>query len=274
MNNRPLQLAAALSLLAATLSSGLQAAESKPSFVESGSFNVCSDPTFPPLEFFEKTGDREPSGFDTDLIRALAKHWGVQPRFIVTEFTGLLPGLDAKRCDAVISGTLITPERTQKLNAVAYLTSATIVFGSGKSDLRLTSLDDLSGKVVAVQSGTRYVAIMEKLNAELTAAGKTPATLQTYPKGSDVAQQVLVGRAAAGLSQDTELAYRELQTPGQFRALYSFPEKDIFGAYLRPNPQDQAAVQAAVEALKADGTLQAIAEKWKLDPANLQTAAQ
>jgi len=274
MNNRPLQLAAALSLLAATLSSGLQAAESKPSFVESGSFNVCSDPTFPPLEFFEKTGDREPSGFDTDLIRALAKHWGVQPRFIVTEFTGLLPGLDAKRCDAVISGTLITPERTQKLNAVAYLASATIVFGSGKSDLRLTSLDDLSGKVVAVQSGTRYVAIMEKLNAELTAAGKTPATLQTYPKGSDVAQQVLVGRAAAGLSQDTELAYRELQTPGQFRALYSFPEKDIFGAYLRPNPQDQAAVQAAVEALKADGTLQAIAEKWKLDPANLQTAAQ
>lgn len=266
--------AIALSLLAATLSSGLQAAESKPSFVESGSFNVCSDPTFPPLEFFEKTGDREPSGFDTDLIRALAKHWGVQPRFIVTEFTGLLPGLDAKRCDAVISGTLITPERTQKLNAVAYLASATIVFGSGKSDLKLTSLDDLSGKVVAVQSGTRYVAIMEKLNAELTAAGKTPTTLQTYPKGSDVAQQVLVGRAAAGLSQDTELAYRELQTPGQFRTLYSFPEKDIFGAYLRPHPQDQAAVQAAVEALKADGTLQAIAEKWKLDPANLQTAAQ
>jgi polar amino acid transport system substrate-binding protein len=274
MNQRPLHLTAALTLLAATLSGGLQAADSKPSFVDSGSFNVCSDPTFPPLEFFEKTGDREPSGFDTDLIRALAKHWGVQPRFIVTEFTGLLPGLDAKRCDAVISGTLITPERTQKLNAVAYLASATTVFGSGKSELKLSSLDDLSGKVVAVQSGTRYVAIMEKLNAELTAAGKTPATLQTYPKGSDVAQQVLVGRAAAGLSQDTELAYRELQNPGQFKTLYSFPEKDIFGAYMRPNPQDQAAVQAAVEALKADGTLQAIAEKWKLDPANLNTAAQ
>ncbi|HLA32663.1 MAG TPA: transporter substrate-binding domain-containing protein [Pseudomonas sp.] len=265
--------ALALSLLAATSGASAAAAE-KPAFIDSGSFNVCSDPTFPPLEFFEKTGDREPSGFDTDLIRALAKHWGVQPRFIVTEFTGLLPGLDSKRCDAVISGTLITPERTQKLNAVAYLASATIVFGSGKSALQLSSLDDLSGKVVAVQSGTRYVAIMEKLNADLTAAGKTPAVLQTYPKGSDVAQQVLVGRAAAGLSQDTELAYRELQNPGQFKTLYSFPEKDIFGAYLRPNPQDQAAVQAAVEALKADGTLQAIAEKWKLDPANLNTAAQ
>ncbi len=274
MSNRPLKLFALAGLVAATLSGGAMAADGKPSFVSSGSFQVCSDPTFPPLEFFEKTGDREPSGFDADLIRALAKHWGVKPRFIVTEFTGLLPGLDAKRCDAVISGTLITPERTQKLNAVAYLASATIVFGSGKSDLKLSSLDDLSGKVVAVQSGTRYVTIMEKLNEQLKAAGKTPATLQTYPKGSDVAQQVLVGRAAAGLSQDTELAYRELQTPGQFKTLYAFPEKDIFGAYMRPNPEDKQAVQDAVSALKADGTLKAIAEKWKLDPANLETAAQ
>lgn len=274
MSNRPLKLFALAGLFAATLSGGAMAADGKPSFVSSGSFQVCSDPTFPPLEFFEKTGDREPSGFDADLIRALARHWGVKPRFIVTEFTGLLPGLDAKRCDAVISGTLITPERTQKLNAVAYLSSATIVFGSGKSDLTLNTLDDLSGKVVAVQSGTRYVTIMEKLNEQLKAAGKTPATLQTYPKGSDVAQQVLVGRAAAGLSQDTELAYRELQTPGQFKTLYAFPEKDIFGAYMRPNPEDQKAVQDAVAALKADGTLKAIAEKWKLDPANLETAAQ
>lgn len=164
--------AIALSLLAATFGASVNAAE-KPAFVGSGSFNVCSDPTFPPLEFFEKSGDREPSGFDADLIRALAKHWGVQPRFIVTEFTGLLPGLEAKRCDAVISGTLITKERTQKLNAVPYLASATIVFGSGKQDdLTINSLDDLSGKVVAVQSGTRYVKIMEELNAKLSAAGK------------------------------------------------------------------------------------------------------
>ncbi|BAN47618.1 ABC transporter substrate-binding protein [Metapseudomonas resinovorans] len=273
MSNRPLKLLALAGLAAATLSAGAMA-ESKPSFVSSGSFQVCSDPTFPPLEFFEKTGDREPSGFDADLIRAMAKHWGVKPRFIVTEFTGLLPGLDAKRCDAVISGTLITPERIQKLNAVPYLASSTIVFGSGKGDVKLNSLEDLSGKVVAVQSGTRYVTIMEKLNEQLKAAGKTPATLQTYPKGSDVAQQVLVGRAAAGLSQDTELAYRELQTPGQFKTLYAFPEKDIFGAYMRPNPEDKQAVLDAVAALKADGTLKAIAEKWKLDPANLDTTAQ
>lgn len=270
MRTRSTRLVAVLGLLAAALSSSLQAADSKPSFVSGGSFNVCSDPTFPPLEFFEKTGDREPSGFDADLIRAMAKTWGVPARFIVTEFTGLLPGLDAKRCDVVISGTLITPERTQKLNAVPYLASATIVFGSGKGDLTLSKLEDLSGKTVAVQSGTRYVAIMEKLNAELKAAGKTEATLQTYPKGSDVAQQVLVGRAAAGLSQDTELAYRELQTPGQFKTLYTFPEKDVFGAYLLPDAANKAAVEAAINTLKADGTLKAISEKWKLDPANVE----
>jgi polar amino acid transport system substrate-binding protein len=274
MHTRPSHLIALLGLLASALCPSLQAAESKPSFVSSGSLQVCSDPTFPPLEFFEKAGDSEPSGFDADLIRALASHWGVQPRFIVTEFTGLLPGLESKRCDLVISGTLITPERTKKLNATPYLASATIVFGGAKSGLKLSTLDDLSGEVVAVQSGTSYVATMEKLNVQLTAAGKTPATIQTYPKGSDVAQQVLVGRAAAGVSQDTELAYRELQNPGQFKTLYSFPEKDIFGAYMLPNEADEQAVTAAVKALKADGTLKALSEKWKLDPVNVEIAKQ
>lgn len=273
MRTRSTRLIAVLGLLAAALSPATQAAE-KPSFVSGGSFNVCSDPTFPPLEFFEKTGDREPSGFDADLIRAMAKTWGVPARFIVTEFTGLLPGLDAKRCDVVISGALITPERTQKLNAVPYLASATVVFGSGKGDLTLSKLEDLSGKVVAVQSGTRYVGIMEKLNTELKAAGKTAATIQTYPKGSDVAQQVLVGRAAAGLSQDTEIAYRELQTPGQFKTLYTFPEKDVFGAYLLPDAANKAAVAASIKSLKEDGTLKAISEKWKLDPVNVEGAGE
>lgn len=272
MRTRSTRLIAVLGLLAAAISPASHAAE-KPSFVSGGSFNVCSDPTFPPLEFFEKSGDREPSGFDADLIRAIAKTWGVPARFIVTEFTGLLPGLDAKRCDVVISGALITPERTKKLNAVPYLASATVVFGGGKSE-PLSKLEDLSGKVVAVQSGTRYVAIMEKLNTELKAAGKTEATIQTYPKGSDVAQQVLVGRAAAGLSQDTEIAYRELQTPGQFKTLYSFPEKDVFGAYLLPDAANKQALAAAIKSLKDDGTLKAISEKWKLDPANVEGAGE
>ncbi|MGY4526805.1 ABC transporter substrate-binding protein [Pseudomonas sp. TE21394] len=269
--NKFLKPIAALGMVLSGLSLGAVAADAKPSFVSSGNFQVCSDPTFPPMEFFEKAGDREPTGFDADLINALAKHWGVKPRFVVAEFTGMLPGLEAKRCDAVISGALITPERIQKLSAVPYLASSTIVFGRGDSNLKLNSLEDLSGKVVAVQSGSRYVTIMEKLNGQLSAAGKTPAVVQTYPKGSDVAQQILVGRAVAGLSQDTELAYRELQTPGQFKTLFVFPEKDVFGAYLRPSPDDEKAVRQALSALKSDGTLKAIAEKWKLDPVNVES---
>lgn len=260
--------------LVGTLSTAHADQKSTPSFVSDGQFKVCSDPSFPPLEFFEKAGDKEPIGFDADVVHALAKYWGVKASFFVTEFTGLLPGLEANRCDAVISGTLITPERTQKLKAVGYLATSNIVIGSSKSTLHLNSLDDLSGQVVAVQSGTNNVKILADLNTRLTAAGKPLATVQTYPKQSDVIQQLLVGRAAASVTQATEFAYRDILNPGQLKTLYTFPEKQIFGVYVRPTGADTQAFEVAFEALRADGTMKAIAEKWKLPAANVELPAQ
>ncbi|MBC3456959.1 transporter substrate-binding domain-containing protein [Pseudomonas mosselii] len=242
----------------------------KPDFIADGEFKVCSDPSFPPLEFFEKAGDKDPIGFDADMVRALAKHWDVRPGFFVTEFTGLLPGLEANRCDAVISGTLITPERTQKLKAVGYLATSNVVIGSSKSTLKMTSLEDLSGQVVAIQSGTNNVKIMSELNNRLAAAGKPQATVQTYPKQSDAIQQLLLGRAAASISQATEYAYRDLLNPGQLQTLYTFPEKQIFGVYIRPIEGNVKALEQALAALRRQGEMKTIAEKWKLPSVNVE----
>ena len=245
------------------------AEDAKPSFAGKGEFVVCTDATFPPMEFFEKADDQKPVGFDIDLASALANHWGLTPRLVVSDFTGLLPGLESQRCDGVISGILVTPERTKSYDAVPYLGTALVVFTGAKSELTISGPADLGGKVVAVQAGTHYVEQLEAVNAKLKSEGKDEISIQTYPKQTDVIQQVLVGRAAAAVSQDTELAYRELQQPGQLKTIYAFPGEDKFGVYLRRTGDDKKAVAAAVAALAADGTLKSIAEKWRLSPADV-----
>ncbi|WP_315925994.1 ABC transporter substrate-binding protein [Mesorhizobium sp. SP-1A] len=238
----------------------------KPSFADKGELVVCTDATFPPMEFFEAAGEQKPVGYDIDLAEALAEHWGLKPRVVVSDFTGLLPGLEAQRCDAVISGILVTPERTKTYDAAPYLGTALVVFTSAKSDLAIADPADLSGKVVAVQAGTHYVEELEKVSAKLKAEGKDEISIQTYPKQTDVIQQVLVGRAAAAVSQDTELAYRELQHPGQLKIVYAFPGHDTFGVYLRRNGGDKQAVATALSALAGNGALKSITEKWHLSP--------
>ncbi|BCP54161.1 hypothetical protein K32_27780 [Kaistia sp. 32K] len=250
----------ALALAAATVPSF--AAEAQPSFVGDKVFTVCTDATFPPMEFFESAGNAEPVGFDIDLAKALAGHWGAESRIIVSEFTGLLPGLDAGRCDAVISGIPLTPERVAAYPGVPYFSTAVVVFAGDKSGLVVNDATDLSGKVVAVQAGTSYLARLEKINETLAAAGRPAIKIQTYPKQTDVIQQVLVGRAEAAVSQDTELAYRNLQKEGQFKTLYSFPDTSDFAVFIKRVDGDEAAVSAAVAALVKDGSLGEIAKKW------------
>src|SRR5205085_6744167 len=68
-----------------------------------------------------KTTSGKPVGFDIDMAAAIAKHWKVKPKFVFSSFGGLLPALGAKRCDVVISGIFITPDRVKQYPAVPYM---------------------------------------------------------------------------------------------------------------------------------------------------------
>ena len=239
------------------------AQSAKPSFVGAGAFNVCTDATFPPMEYFVKSGDAEPAGFDIDLAKALAKRWSVAAKFFVMDFSGLLPSLEAKRCDAVISGILLNEERLKTFDGAAYLSTYGILIGK-KGTPAVAKAEELAGKTIAVQTGTSYIDIVKKMNDDLVKASLKPMEVQQYPKASDVVQQVLVGRAFAGTTQDTELAFREAEDPGKFALVYTIPGARQFGIFTRKNEADTAAVKTAVRDLAADGTLPAIATRWKL----------
>src|SRR5215475_5128605 len=82
-------------------------------------FTFCTDPTFPPMELASSSGAI--SGFDVDMASALAKTWGASAKPLKTAFTGLIPALEAKKCDAVISGIFVTPDRLKQAGAAGYM---------------------------------------------------------------------------------------------------------------------------------------------------------
>src|SRR5579862_667641 len=114
MNLRVLGLAAvasaALLLTACSGSSngdsGAVAANSKApaGLLTAGTLTACIDPEYAPLEYYKNGSSGDIVGFDADGVRALAAHWGVTPKLVATSFDGLMPALNAGRCDVVWSG--------------------------------------------------------------------------------------------------------------------------------------------------------------------------
>jgi polar amino acid transport system substrate-binding protein len=102
------------------------------------------------------------------------------------------------------------------------------------------------------------------LNAELTKAGKAPAEIQTYPSASAVIQQILIGRAAATITQDTTAAFRIQQMPGQLQIPYSYGDGETYGLYLRKSGDERQRLVKAIEALQASGEMATLLKKWNL----------
>jgi polar amino acid transport system substrate-binding protein len=228
-----------------------------------GSFKYCSDPTFPPME--SETTAGKAVGFDVDMANAIGKYWKVKATFVKTAFPGLLPALASKRCNMVISGIFVTPDRLKQFPAVTYMKTHRALVVAAGNPKKIKGPNDLSGKNVAVQAGTKYEEFLKALNDEFKSSGRTQMNLQSYPGDTDAVGQILIGRADAVLTQDTSGAYQKKQHPGKLAIAYLFPETDSFGIYYRPADKKLGtALRGAIKALKKKGTLKKIATKHQI----------
>jgi polar amino acid transport system substrate-binding protein len=221
-------------------------------------FKYCTDPTFPPMEYATTSG--KIVGFDVDMATALAKTWGDSAAAVKTAFPGLIPALNAKKCDAVISGIFVTPDRKKQAGVAAYMRTHRVLIVKAGNPKKIHSPNQLKGLVVAVQSGTKYEEYLKALKA------KIGFTLQSYPGDNDAVAQVLLGRADAVLTQDTSFAYQAKQHPGKIAVGFTFAASDAFGVYFRKADASGVGQQITdgIAQLKSNGTLAKLATKYKI----------
>jgi polar amino acid transport system substrate-binding protein len=223
-----------------------------------GTFTYCTDPTFPPMEFTTTSGAI--TGFDAEMAQKLSLTFGKNAKALKTAFPGLIAALNAKKCDAVISGIFVTPDRLKQAGAVTYMRSHRVIIVRAGNPKHITSPNALKGKTVAVQAGTKYEQYLKTLKA------KIGFTLQSYPGDNDAVAQVLIGRADAVLTQDTSFAFQARQHPGKIAIGYTFSAKDSFGIYYRKADSATLGAQLkdGIARLRVTGALKKLATKYKI----------
>ncbi|MDI9441630.1 MAG: basic amino acid ABC transporter substrate-binding protein [Firmicutes bacterium] len=224
----------------------------------SGVLRVATEAGFMPFEFVDvKTG--ELLGFDMDLIRAIGAALGMEVKIDNIAWDGLIPALLNNNYDLVIAGVTITPERAASVDfSNPYFESVlTIVTKSNVQDI--ASLDDLTGKIAAVQINTTGDFTASDLYDE--GGLKSVSRYDTVP---DAMQAVIIGAAdVVVVDLPVAQAYLEANPNAPLKHVGAVSDNEFYGIAVNKNNKDLLAqINAALDQLKADGTYDAIYQEW------------
>ena len=247
----------------ATAAGGGGSAIQAPASVKSaGSLVFCSDISYPPEEFYKGS---TPVGSDIDIGAEIAKRMGVKAQFDNTGFDGIIPALQGKKCDAIISGMNDTPERQKQVAFVDYIDVGQSFMVKKGNPEGIKGVPDLAGKSASVEVGTTNKDYLDQQSKKLTGQGKKGIQVTTFPKDTDAANALKTGKVDAYFGDAPVVAYYVKQDPASF-AFGGSPINPIaVGIAIRKDDTElQTAVKAAVDAMYSDGTMGKILGKWQL----------
>jgi polar amino acid transport system substrate-binding protein len=259
-------------LLGACGSSGSSSTASAPTanvtppsdLIHAGTLTVGSDTTYPPQEYIDTTTNKA-TGFDVDLITAMAQRMGLQANIVTTKFDTIIDDLANKRFDMVISAVTINPDRQKKVDFVPYFNAGESLLVQAGNPHNIKALSDLCGQNVGVQTGTVEQPDLQAASAACQKAAKPPINL-TVLQDQTAVIQLLVNKRVVATYQDSPVTdYYNKQHPGQFAVGGSVVNAALEGIAVRKGDTSMFnAVKTAFDEVKADGTYHTIIEKWGL----------
>lgn len=230
--------------------------------LSAGKIVWCVDVSYPPEEFYAADGTTA-QGSDIDIATEIGTRFGVDTQIDNTGFDGIIPALLAKKCDMIISGLSDTAERAQQIDFVDYLNVGEGIMVPVGNPKGIQGTDDLSGKSIAVQLGTTNFDALDTINQGFQAAGKPLMDIQTFQLDTDAFQQLKLGRVDAYATDAPVLVFYMSENPNTFEIVGDLIAPGPIGIGIRKEDTElSAAVQAAIDAMYADGTIKSIVDKW------------
>lgn len=253
---------------AAQVTSGIDkaaAAALPESIRESGVIRAAAGIPYPPFIMID--GDTQ-SGLDPDLAQALGEKLGVEFKISHQAFETVIPSLQAKKFDIIMSGMNDTVEREGTLNFVEEIYAGfTIVVKAGNPE-GITGLADLCGHPVAVQKASAQLELLNELAETCKADGKGELVIQQLPTAQDPQTALKAGRVVA-YPVDAPVAAYTVATAGDGKdfEMVEDPEypSGINPVYtgigtLKENTELTEALRLALQALIEEGVYQDILE--------------
>jgi ABC-type amino acid transport substrate-binding protein len=236
---------------AASSEAASSAATAELTTVEAGKLTMATNAAFPPYEMTTDAGEFE--GIDVDTAQAIAEKLGLELQIDDMDFDAALLSVQQGKADIAMAGITVTDERMAVMSfSDSYATGIQSVIVPEGSDI--ASVDDLAGKKIGTQRGTTgYLYCSDDFGEDAVVA---------YDNGLTAVQALNNGQVdAVVIDNEPAKAYVE-SNPGLKILDTSYAEEDYAIGMNKSNTALLEAVNAALEELKADGTLQAIVDKY------------
>jgi lysine-arginine-ornithine-binding protein len=221
---------------------------------------IATEGAYPPFNFVDAGGKLQ--GFDVDIANALCEKMQAKCEVVAQAWDGIIPGLLEKKYDAIVASMAITEERKQKVDFTGkyYQTPAKFVAKKGAGlDI---SKEGLKGKTIGVQVSTIHENFVRDNFGD--------ATIKTYDTQENANLDLAAGRLDAILADSVALDEGFLKTDAgkDFEFVGpDFTDKKWFGegagiAVRKEDPQLRDALNAAIDAIRQDGTYKKLNDKY------------
>ena len=238
-----------------------------------GTLTIGSDVSYPPQEFYP-VGSTIADGFDIDLGKALASAMGLNFAVVDTPFTGIIPALNSKKFDIMISAMTITDARKGQVDFIPYFVAGESFVVAKNSTLNLTKLSDLCGHKVAAESATAELDEANGLNKAGGACANNKVIVTTYQKDTQALTELNKGNVEIHFTDSPVAAYEVQKDPNNLKISGGIIEVAPEGIALRKNDSALAnPVTAAFNQIKSDGTYASILAKWNVSDGDIKNAA-
>jgi arginine/ornithine transport system substrate-binding protein len=227
---------------------------------EVGPLKVAIDPTYEPFTF--KSADGQPTGFDVDVANALCEQIKRKCEFVEQVWDSMIPGLNAKKYDVIISSMSATDERKQEIDFTDkyYQTPSRIVLKKGT---KFTDLASLKGKKIGVLKGsTQEKYAMDNLKP-------VGVVINSYEAQDQVYLDIKSGRIDGTVADFLEVTGGFLSKPEGAKYEFIGPVlsdvKYFAGAAValrKGEDQLKGELNEAIKAIRANGTYKTLNDKY------------
>lgn len=221
---------------------------------EKGEIVVATEGAWRPWTYHDE--EDQLVGFDVEVSQRIAEKLGVSASFVECPWDGIFAGIDAKRYDIAANGVEITDKRAEKYDfsvPYGYIRTALVVRGDNED---IKSLEDLAGKTTTNSIASTYMLLAEQYGAEAIGVDTLDETIS----------MVLSGRADATLNAEVSIYdYLSEHPDANIKIVALTDEASQVALPVRKGEQSQSLLEAinqAIEALREEGELSRISEKY------------
>lgn len=220
---------------------------------ESGVLTVGTEGTYKPFTYHEG-GAGDLTGYDVEVITAVAEKLGVEAEFEETQWDAIFAGLEAGRFDVIANQVSITPEREETYSFSVPYTYSNGVIVTSADNSEITSFEDLEGKTTAQSLTSNWYELAEESGAQVEA-------VEGWAQSVTLLEQ---GRVDATINDELTFLDYQKSTPNDAIKIAAETEEQSRSALAFRQGSDDLveAVNAALEELRTDGTLAEISEKY------------